>query len=57
MKLSQSSTLKQTSNYEERLIKPNAPSPEMVKRAQPFRADTLQELEAVIKHPTVVIYD
>lgn len=57
MKLSQSSTLKQTSNYEERLSRPNPPTQEMVKRAQPFRADTLQELEAVIKHPTGVIYD
>ncbi len=37
--------------YESRLIRPNPPSPEMVQRAQPYRADTLQELEAVIKYP------
>lgn len=33
------------------LKRPNPPSPEMVQRAQPYRADTLQELEAVIKYP------
>jgi hypothetical protein len=34
-----------------RLKRPNPPTPEMVQRAQPYRADTLQELEAVIKYP------
>jgi len=37
--------------YESRLIRPNPPTPEMVQRAQPFRADTIQEFEAVIKYP------
>lgn len=36
-------------------IRPNPPTPEMVARAQPFRADTLQEMEAIIKHPSHVI--
>ena len=35
----------------QRLKAPNPPSPEAVKRAQPFRGDTLKELEAVIKNP------
>ena len=37
------------------LKRPNPPSPEMVQRAQPYRADTLQELEAVIKYPAKAI--
>jgi hypothetical protein len=37
-------------------IRPNPPTPEMVERAQPFRADTLQEMEAIIKHPSHVIH-
>ena len=37
-------------------IRPNPPTPEMVARAQPFRADTLQEMEAIIKHPSNVIH-
>ncbi len=40
-----------TSNYEQQLNRPKPPSPEMVQRAQPFRADTLQVMEAVIRTP------
>lgn len=47
MKLNQSSTQQLNS----KLVRPNPPSPEAVKRAQPFRGDTLKELEAVIKNP------
>ena len=36
-------------------IRPNPPTPEMIARAQPFRADTLQEMEAIIKNPSHVI--
>lgn len=43
-----------TSKYESRLVKPNPPSEEMVKRAQPFRGDVIQPLEAVINYPTSV---
>lgn len=50
MKLNQSST--QQRNFE--LKRPNPPSPEAVKRAQPFRGDTLKELEAVIKNPQAI---
>lgn len=46
-----------TSNYESRLVKPNPPTEEMVKRAQPFRSDTLQPLEAVIKYPVTEVYE
>jgi hypothetical protein len=42
----------QTSNYEAQLKRPKPPSPEMVQRAQPFRADVIQQMEAVIKDPT-----
>jgi hypothetical protein len=38
-------------DYLAKLKRPNPPTPEMVQRAQPYRADTLQELEAVIKYP------
>jgi hypothetical protein len=55
MKLNQSSSQTRTSNYESLLKRPNPPSPEMVQRAQPYRADTLQELEAVIRKPTKAI--
>ena len=34
---------------------PKPPTPEMIARAQPFRADTLQEVEAIIKNPSHVI--
>jgi hypothetical protein len=54
MKLKESSTLQRTSNYEVRLIRPNPPSAEMVRRAKPFRADVIN-LEAIIKHPTIQI--
>lgn len=33
------------------LKRPNPPTPEMVARAQPYRADTLAKQEAVIKNP------
>lgn len=39
----------QTSNYEQRLQRPKPPSPEMVQRAQPFRADTLAPIEAATR--------
>lgn len=52
MKLNQSSTHKRTFNYEQRLHRPNAPTAEMVERAQPFRADTVQQMEATIKDPS-----
>ncbi len=51
MNPNKSSTQQRISNYESLLKRPNPPSPEMVQRAQPYRADTLQELEAVIKYP------
>jgi hypothetical protein len=49
--LKMNSNQTRTSNYEQRLQRPNPPSPEMVQRAQPFRADTLQVMEAVIRTP------
>ena len=36
-------------------IRPNPPTPEMVQRAQPFRADTLQSIEAAIKNCSTII--
>lgn len=51
MKLKMTSTPTRISNYEELLQRPKPPTPEMVERAQPFRGDTLNELEAVIKNP------
>lgn len=53
MKLKESSTLQRISE----LKRPNPPTPEMVARAQPFRADTLQEFEASIRdtrNPVVI---
>ena len=47
----------QTSNYERQLVKPNPPTPEMVARAQPFRADVVQQMEATIKDPTYRIQE
>lgn len=46
-----------TSNYEHQLVKPNPPTPEMVARAQPFRADVVQQMEATIKDPTYRIQE
>lgn len=34
------------------LKRPNPPTPEMVARAQPFRADVVQAMEATIKDPS-----
>ena len=48
MKLNQSSTPQQT--FE--LRRPNPPTPEMVARAQPFRADVVKAMEATIKDPS-----
>lgn len=62
MNQNKSSTQQRTSNYDEKggaefyLKRPNPPTPEMVARAQPYRADTLQEMEAIIKHPSNVIH-
>jgi hypothetical protein len=42
---------KRTSDYEQRLIRPKAATADMVKRAQPYRADIIQ-MDAIIKHPT-----
>lgn len=39
------------SNYEQLLTRPKPPTKEMVARAQPYRADTLPKLEAVITDP------
>jgi hypothetical protein len=53
----------QTFNYDEKggsefyLIRPNPPTPEMVARAQPFRADVIKAMEAVIKDPTYRIQE
>lgn len=33
------------------LVAPNPPTPEAIKRAQPYRADIIQ-MDAIIKHPT-----
>lgn len=63
MNPNKSSSLPPTSNGERYLHlptglvlkRPNPPTPEMVERAQPYRADTLQELEAVIRIPTKAI--
>ena len=41
----------QTSSYKDQLVKPKPPTPEMVARAQPFRADVVQQMEATIKDP------
>jgi hypothetical protein len=52
----------QTSNYDEKgggefyLKRPNPPTPEMVARAQPFRADVVQ-MDAAIKHPTYQVVE
>jgi hypothetical protein len=47
----------QTSNYEAQLKRPKPASPEMVQRAQPFRADVVQAMEATIKDPTYRIQE
>ena len=47
----------QTSSYENQLVKPNRPTPEMVARAQPFRADVVQQMEATIKDPSYRIVE
>ena len=39
------------------LVAPNPPTPEMVARAQPFRADVVQQMEATIKDPTYRIQE
>lgn len=57
MNQKKSSTQQRTSNYTQRLKRPNPPTEEMVARAQPFRADTLQEFEASIRdtrNPVVI---
>jgi hypothetical protein len=52
----------QTSNYDEKgggefyLKRPNPPTPEMVARAQPFRADVVQ-MDAAIKNPTYQVVE
>lgn len=56
MKLKMTSTQTRSSEYEQRLNRPNPPSSEMVKRAQPFRADTLQVMEAIIKNPSTSVH-
>ena len=33
-------------------LKPNPPTAEAIAKAQPFRADTLKKMEAVIKDPS-----
>jgi hypothetical protein len=44
-----------TSNYEDRLNRPNPASQAAVLRAQPFRADTVKKMEAIIKDPSYQI--
>jgi hypothetical protein len=56
MMLKPNSTQQRTSNYEAQLQRPNPPSPEMVQRAQPFRADVVQ-MDAAIKHPTYQVVE
>jgi hypothetical protein len=56
MMLKPNSTQQRTSNYEVQLKRPNPPSPEMVQRAQPFRADVVQ-MDAAIKHPTYQVVE
>lgn len=52
MKLNQSSMQQRTSNYEQRLHRPKPPTAQMIERAQPFRADVVQAMEATIKDPS-----
>jgi hypothetical protein len=56
MMLKPNSMPKQNSNYEAQLKRPKPPSPEMVQRAQPFRADVVQ-MDAAIKHPTYQVVE
>jgi hypothetical protein len=44
-----------TSNYEQQLKRPKPPSPEMVKKAQPFRADLLGPIDAITRDPNFAI--
>ena len=39
------------------LKRPNPPTPEMVARAQPFRADVVKAMEATIKDPSYRIQE
>jgi hypothetical protein len=55
MNQNKSSIQQRTSDYQQRLVRPNPPTPEMVQRAQPFRADTLQSIEAAIKNCSTII--
>jgi len=57
MNQNKSSTQQRTSDYQQRLVRPNPPSPEMVQRAQPFRADTLQNIEAAIRDLSPIVID
>ena len=56
--LKPNSMQQQTSSYDEKggaefyLKRPNPPTPEMVARAQPFRADVVKAMEATIKDPS-----
>lgn len=50
-----SSSQKTIQSFE--LKRPNPPTPEMIARAQPYRADTLQKLDAVIKDPSYTLID
>lgn len=43
--------------YLAKLKRPNPPSPEMVQRAKPYRGETLQKMEAVIKDPNYRIVE
>jgi hypothetical protein len=53
LKMNQNRT--RTSNYEDRLNRPNPASQAAVLRAQPFRADTVKKMEAIIKDPSYQI--
>ena len=52
MYLKMNSNQTQTSNYEAQLKRPKPPTAQMVARAQPFRADVVQAMEATIKDPS-----
>ena len=47
----------QTSSYEAQLNRPKPPTAQMVARAQPFRADVIQAMEATIKDPSYRIQE
>lgn len=55
--MNQKVNLNQKTTRISELKRPNPPTPEMIARAQPYRADTLQKLDAVIKDPSYTLID